>query len=85
MLYQVNPQMTPEVVAAAYRVADSSTNVVTPMMAYAGIILAFMRRYRPDMSLGDMIILMFPYSVCFLVTWTALLLTFFLLGVPFGF
>jgi aminobenzoyl-glutamate transport protein len=44
-----------------------------------------MRRYRPDMSLGDMIILMFPYSICFLVAWTVLLLTFFLLGVPFGF
>ena len=85
MLYQVNPQMTPEVVAAAYRVADSSTNVVTPMMSYAGVILAFMRRYRPGMSLGDMIIMMFPYSVCFLAAWTVLLLAFFLLGVPFGF
>jgi aminobenzoyl-glutamate transport protein len=85
MLYQVNPQMTPEVVAAAYRVADSSTNVVTPMMAYAGVILAFMRRYRPEMSLGDLIIMMFPYSACFLVSWTALLLAFFLLGLPFGF
>jgi aminobenzoyl-glutamate transport protein len=85
MLYQVNPQMTPEVVAAAYRVADSSTNVITPMMAYAGIILAFMRRYRPEMSLGDLIVLMLPYSVCFLLSWTVLLLAFFLLGLPFGF
>ena len=65
--------------------ADSSTNVITPMMSYAGIILAFMRRYRPDMSLGDMIVMMFPYSACFLLAWTALLLAFFVLGVPFGF
>lgn len=85
MLYQVNPQMTPDVMAAAYRVADSSTNVITPMMSYAGIILAFMRRYRPDMNLGDMIVMMFPYSACFLVAWTALLLAFFVLGVPLGF
>jgi aminobenzoyl-glutamate transport protein len=85
MLYQVNPQMTPDLVAAAYRVADSSTNIVTPMMSYAGIVLAFMRRYRPDMSLGDMILMMFPYSACFLVAWSALLLAFFVLGLPLGF
>jgi aminobenzoyl-glutamate transport protein len=85
MLYQVNPQMTPDLVAAAYRVADSSTNIVTPMMSYAGIILAFMRRYRPDMSLGDMILMMFPYSACFLVAWSLLLLAFFVLGLPLGF
>jgi aminobenzoyl-glutamate transport protein len=66
-------------------VADSSTNVVTPMMSYAGIILAFMRRYRPDMSLGDMILMMVPYSACFLVAWSLLLLGFFVLGLPLGF
>ena len=85
MLYQVNPQMTPDLVAAAYRVADSSTNIVTPMMAYAGIILAFMRRYRPDMTIGDMMLMMVPYSVCFLLCWTTLLLVFFVFGIPLGF
>jgi aminobenzoyl-glutamate transport protein len=85
MLYQVNPQMTPDLVAAAYRVADSSTNIVTPMMSYAGIVLAFMRRYRPDMSLGDMIFMMFPYSACFLLAWSVLLLTFFVFRLPMGF
>ena len=38
MLYQVNSQLTPDLVTAAYRVADSSTNIITPMMAYAGVI-----------------------------------------------
>ncbi|MFN3965714.1 MAG: AbgT family transporter [Silanimonas lenta] len=85
MLYQVNPQMTPDLVAAAYRVADSSTNIITPMMSYAGIVLAFMRRYRLEMGLGDMILMMLPYSVAFLVAWTGLLLGFFLLGLPLGF
>lgn len=85
MLYQVNPQMTPDLVAAAYRVADSSTNIVTPMMAYAGIILAFMRRYRPEMTIGDMLLMMVPYSLAFLVAWTGLLLGFFVLGLPLGF
>ncbi len=85
MLYQVNSAMTPDLVAAAYRVGDSSTNIITPMMSYAGIILAFMRRYRADLSLGDMILMMVPYSLCFLASWTVLLLLFFLLGIPLGF
>lgn len=85
MLYHVNPQLTPDLVAAAYRLADSSTNIVTPMMAYAGIVLAFMRRYRPDLTIGDQILMMVPYSLCFLVFWTMLLLVFFLAGIPLGF
>jgi len=84
MLYFVNPAMTPDLVAAAYRVADSSTNIITPMMAYAGVILAFMRKYQPDMSFGDMLIMMVPYSAAFLLVWTALLVGFFALGIPLG-
>jgi aminobenzoyl-glutamate transport protein len=84
MLYFVNPAMTPDFVAAAYRVADSSTNIITPMMAYAGVILAFMRKYKPDMSFGDMLLLMVPYSLAFLAVWTALLVGFFALGIPLG-
>jgi aminobenzoyl-glutamate transport protein len=85
MLYQVNPNMTPDLVAAAYRVADSSTNIITPMMVYAGVILAFMRRYKPDLTFGDVIIMMIPYSVVFLIAWTLLLVAFFALGIPLGF
>ena len=39
MLYRVNSSMTPDVVAAAYRIADSSTNIITPFMTYAGVVL----------------------------------------------
>ena len=85
MLYQVNSNMTPEVVAAAYRVADSSTNIITPLMSYAGIILVFMRKYKPEYTIGDMIRLMMPYSISFLIGWTILLLGFFAFGIPFGF
>jgi aminobenzoyl-glutamate transport protein len=66
-------------------VADSCTNIITPMMAYAGVVLAFMRKYEPDFSFGDMLTVMLPYSMAFLVSWTALLLGFFALGIPFGF
>jgi len=85
MLFQVNSTLTPDMVAAAYRVADSSTNVISPLMSYAGIILVFMKKYKPEYTLGDMIKLMFPYSIGFLITWTVLLIGFFLFKIPLGF
>jgi aminobenzoyl-glutamate transport protein len=85
MLYAVNPAMTPDLVSAAFRVADSSTNIITPMMIYAGVVLAFMRKYRPDYAFGDLLLLMLPYSIAFLLAWTLLLVGFFALGLPLGF
>ena len=85
MLYTVHPAMTPDVVAAAYRVGDSVTNIITPMMFYAGVILAFARRYVPGFALGELFIMMFPYSVVFALVWTAFLVGFFALGIPLGF
>ena len=85
MLYQVNSSLTPDMVSAAYRIADSSTNVISPLMSYAGIILVFMKKYKPEYTLGDMIKLMFPYSIAFLITWTVLLIVFFTFGIPLGF
>ncbi|SHH26194.1 AbgT family transporter [Ferrimonas marina] len=85
MLYAVNPAMTPDLVAAAYRIADSSTNIITPMMTYAGVILAMMRRYRPQMGIGDMMVMMLPYSIAFFIAWSVLLVIFFSFGLPLGF
>ncbi|ONI44180.1 aminobenzoyl-glutamate transporter [Candidatus Epulonipiscioides gigas] len=84
MLYTVHPEMTPDLVAAAFRVADSSTNIITPMMSYAGVVLAYMRKYKPELTIGNMIGIMFPYSIVFLIVWTLLLLAFFVLGLPLG-
>ncbi|RAK00595.1 AbgT family transporter [Aliidiomarina maris] len=85
MLYMVNPQMTPDLVTAAFRVADSATNIITPMMSYAGIVLAFMRKYKPELTFGDMIAMMLPYSLAFLGVWIVLLVSFFSFGIPLGF
>ncbi|EEX32018.1 MULTISPECIES: AbgT family transporter [Vibrio] len=85
MLYQVNPNMTPDLVSAAYRIADSSTNIITPMMSYAGVVLAFMRKYKPELSFGDVIGMMVPYSMAFLTIWTGVLLIFFGFSLPLGF
>lgn len=84
MLYHVNNALTPDMVSAAYRIADSSTNTISPLMSYAGIILVFMKKYKPEYTLGDMIKLMLPYSIAFLVSWTILLIVFFTFGIPLG-
>lgn len=85
MLYQANSNMTPDVVAAAYRLADSSTNIITPLMSYAGVILIYMRKYKEDFSVGNLISAMFPYSITFLISWTLLLLVFIGFKIPLGF
>lgn len=85
MLYRVNPSMTPDIVSAAYRIADSSTNIITPLMTYSGVILMYMRKYKPDFTIGNLLSTMLPYSVVFLVLWTLLLAVFMFCGIPLGF
>lgn len=85
MLYSVNNAMTPDVVAAAYRVADSCVNTITPLMTYAGVILMYMRKYKADFSAGNLISIMMPYSLIFLVGWTLLLIIFVQFKIPLGF
>lgn len=68
----------------AYRVADSSMNVVTPLYPYMVIVLSFMQRYDKKASLGTYISLMLPYSIMFLVSWIILLAVFYFAGIPYG-
>ncbi|MDD5934797.1 MAG: AbgT family transporter [Clostridiales bacterium] len=85
MLYHANPNMTPDVVGAAYRIADSSTNIITPLMSYAGVVLVYMKKYKEDFSVGHLISAMMPYSIAFLISWIGLLFLFLGLKLPLGF
>ncbi len=76
--------VSPELVQAAYRVGDSVTNVITPLNPYLVIILVFLRRYIPRAGIGTLVALMLPYSVAFLLAWSALLLVFVGLGLELG-
>lgn len=76
---------SPEVIQAAYRIGDSVTNIITPMMSYFGLILAFIHRYQKDLGIGTIISMMLPYSIVFLLGWIALFyLWVFGLGLPVG-
>lgn len=74
----------PAFVQVAYRIADSSTNVITPMNPYIIIILSFMKDYDKKAGIGTLIALMLPYSIFFLGSWIILLLLFIFLEIPFG-
>ncbi len=76
---------SPEVIQAAYRIGDSTTNIITPMMSYFGLILAVATKYKRDLGIGTMVATMLPYSVAFLIGWVALFyLWVFALGLPVG-
>lgn len=74
----------PAFTQVAYRIADSSINVITPLSPYMIIILSFMKRYDKNAGIGSYISLMLPYAVGFLVTWIILLLVFYFTGMPIG-
>ena len=76
---------SPEAIQAAYRIGDSTTNIITPMMSYFGLILAWATRYQKDLGVGTLIAMMLPYSICFFVAWSIFFyLWTFVLGLPVG-
>ena len=82
MLMQLG--VSPDLTQAAYRVGDSSTNIITPLLPYFPLIVVFCRRYVQGSGIGTLIALMLPYSLALLVSWTAFLLLFWWLGLPLG-
>ncbi|GLO65167.1 AbgT family transporter [Oceanobacillus kimchii] len=75
---------SPELTQMAYRIADSSTNIISPLMTYFAIIIAFAQKYDKKMGIGTLISTMLPYSIFFLVGWSIMLIIWMLLGLPLG-
>jgi aminobenzoyl-glutamate transport protein len=82
MLMQVG--LSPDLTQAAYRVGDSTTNIITPLMPYFPLIVLFCRRYTRDTGIGTVVALMLPYSVVLLTLWTLFLLGYWAAGLPLG-
>ncbi len=75
---------SPELTQMAYRIADSTTNIITPLMPYFAIIIAFAQRYDKKMGIGTMISVMLPYSIAFMIFWTIMLIVWMLFGIELG-
>ncbi|MEM7610658.1 MAG: AbgT family transporter [Pseudomonadota bacterium] len=80
MLLNVSPEMT----TAAYRVGDSATNIITPLMVYFPLILTFCQRWQKDFGLGSLTATMIPYSVFLMVSGLAMTMLWIALGLPLG-
>ena len=76
--------ISPEGATAAYRVGDSATNIITPLMVYFPLILVFAQRWQKDFGLGSLTAMMLPYSVWLLISGTVLIVVWFYLGIPLG-
>ena len=75
---------SPELCQLAYRIGDSCTNIITPMMTYYAVIIMFAQRYDKKAGIGTITATMLPYSVCFLIFWTILLVIWLTVGLPIG-
>ncbi len=75
---------SPELVQVAYRVGDSTTNIITPLMQYFPVILAFAQKYDRHAGIGTLISSMLPYSVVFFLGWAVMFAVWVFLGLPLG-
>ncbi|GAK07292.1 AbgT family transporter [Geomicrobium sp. JCM 19038] len=75
---------SPELAQAVYRVSDSATNMLTPLLPYFAMIIAFAQKYDRKMGIGTLISTMFPFSIFFLISWTIMLIVWMFLGLDLG-
>jgi aminobenzoyl-glutamate transport protein len=75
----------PELIQVAYRVGDSCTNIISPMMSYFALIIAFFQKYEPRAGIGTLVATMLPYTIVFLIVWSVLLVIWLMVGWPLGF
>ncbi len=76
--------ISPDLAQAAYRIGDSSTNIITPLMPYFPLVVVFCQRYVKSTGIGTVTAMMLPYSVTFLIVWTIFLLLYWMIGLPLG-
>ncbi|WP_176698649.1 AbgT family transporter [Romboutsia hominis] len=75
---------TPAGVQLIYRIGDSSTNVISPLMSYLGVIVVFGQKYKKDFGVGNLISTMMPIAMAFLIGWTIFAIVWALTGLPIG-
>ncbi len=75
---------SPELSQVVFRIGDSVTNIISPMMSFFALIIAFIQKYDPKAGIGTVIATMVPYTIIFFIVWTLLLIVWVLLGLPLG-
>ena len=80
----MNLGLSPELTQAAFRIGDSTTNIITPLMPFFVLIVAFMQRYDKGLKIGSVVSIMLPYTVAFLLSWAALMSVWYVFDLPLG-
>jgi len=83
MLMQLG--ISPDLTQAAYRVGDSVSNIITPLLPYFPLVVVFCQRYVKNTGIGTLISMMLPYSIIFSIAWTIFLLIYWWIGIPLSF
>lgn len=82
MLMQLG--ISPDLTQASYRVGDSVSNIITPLMPYFPLVVVYAQKYVKDTGIGTLVSTMIPFSIIFFVLWTVFLLAYWALGIPLG-
>ena len=82
MLMQLG--ISPDLTQAAYRLGDSSSNIITPLMPYFPLVVVYCQRYVKSTGIGTLLSLMLPFSITILIAWTIFLLIYWAIGIPLG-
>ena len=80
MLIGIRPEMT----QTAYRIGDSTTNIITPLNPYLVIVLMYVQKYAPRAGIGTLIAMMLPYTIAFTLVWMLMILAWNATGLPLG-
>ncbi len=76
--------ISPELAQVTYRIADSTTNIISPLMPYFAIVIAFAQKYDKKVGIGTLISTMLPYSIAFTIIWVIMLIVWMLTGLDLG-
>ncbi|HZJ74096.1 MAG TPA: AbgT family transporter [Perlabentimonas sp.] len=75
---------SPELSQAVFRIGDSVTNLISPMMSFFALIIVYFQKYDEKSGIGSLIATMLPYSIAFFISWTVLIVAWILIGLPLG-
>lgn len=82
MLMQLG--ISPDLTQAGYRVGDSVSNIITPLMPYFPLVVVFCQKYVKSTGIGTLVSMMLPFTVTFIIAWTIFLLIYWGLDIPLG-